>query len=55
LHGLWNKGHDEPSLRFVQEGDSTTSQAKIALARAVAVVISAGLDILGVKPMDVMR
>jgi arginyl-tRNA synthetase len=55
LHGLWNKGHDEPNLRFVQEGDSTTSQAKIALARAVAVVISAGLDILGVKPMDVMR
>lgn len=55
LHGLWNKGHDEPSLRFVQEGDSTTSQAKIALARAVAVVISAGLDILGVEPMDVMR
>ena len=55
LHGLWNKGHDEPGLRFVQEGDSATSQAKIALARAVAVVISAGLDILGVKPMDVMR
>ncbi|MDG1789289.1 MAG: arginine--tRNA ligase [Paracoccaceae bacterium] len=55
LHGLWNKGHDEPSLRFVHEGDSTTSQAKIALARAVAVVISAGLDILGVEPMDVMR
>jgi arginyl-tRNA synthetase len=55
LHGLWNKGHDEPALRFIQEDDSATSQAKIALARAVAVVISAGLGIVGVKPVDVMR
>ena len=55
LHGLWNKGHDEPALRFIQEDDSATSQAKIALARAVTVVISAGLGIVGVKPVDVMR
>ncbi len=32
-----------------------TSQAKIALARAVAVVISAGLGILGVTPAEEMR
>jgi arginyl-tRNA synthetase len=55
LHGLWNKGHDEPALRFIQEDNLATSQAKIALARAVAVVISAGLGIVGVKPVDVMR
>ncbi|MGF6859622.1 arginyl-tRNA synthetase [Rhodobacteraceae bacterium MBR-64] len=55
LHGLWNKGHDDPALRFIQEGDIATSQAKIALARAVAVVISSGLGILGVKPVVEMR
>lgn len=55
LHALWNKGNDDPSLRFVQEGDAATSQAKIALARAVAVVISAGLGILGVTPAQEMR
>ncbi len=54
LHGLWNRGHDEPSLRFIQD-DAATSQSKIALARAVAVVISAGLGILGVTPMEEMR
>ncbi|HAR52477.1 MAG TPA: arginine--tRNA ligase, partial [Roseovarius nubinhibens] len=50
LHALWNRGHDEPGLRFLQEGDAATSQAKIALARAATVVISAGLGILGVTP-----
>ena len=55
LHGLWNKGNDETSLRFIQEDDPATSQSKIALARAVSVVISAGLAILGVKPVDEMR
>jgi len=55
LHGLWNRGHDEPSLRFLQEGDPATSAAKIALVRAATVVICAGLGILGVTPVDEMR
>lgn len=55
FHSLWNKGNDAPALRFLQEGDSATSQAKIALARSVSVVISAGLGILGVKPAQEMR
>ena len=55
LHSLYNRGNDEPGLRFLQEDDAATSQAKIALARAVAVVISAGLGILGVKPVEEMR
>ena len=55
LHALWNRGNDEPSLRFLQEGDVAASQSKIALARAVTVVISAGLGILGVSPAEEMR
>lgn len=55
LHALWNKGNDVPALKFLQEGDPATSQSKIALARAVSVVISAGLGILGVKPAQEMR
>ena len=55
FHSLWNRGHDDPALRFLQEGDVATSSAKIALARAVAVVISAGLGILGVTPAEEMR
>jgi arginyl-tRNA synthetase len=55
LHGLWNRGNDDPSLRFLQEGDPATSAAKIALARACQVVIGAGLGILGVTPVEEMR
>ncbi|MDM7931083.1 arginine--tRNA ligase [Tabrizicola sp.] len=54
FHGLWNRGNDDPSLRFLQE-DMATSAAKIALARAVGVVICAGLGILGVTPVEEMR
>jgi len=54
LHGLWNRGNDEAGLRFVQD-DLATTAAKIALARATGVVISAGLAILGVTPVEEMR
>ena len=54
LHGLWNRGNDDDSLRFLQD-DKGVSQAKIALARAVGVVICAGLGILGVTPVEEMR
>jgi arginyl-tRNA synthetase len=55
FHGLWNRGNDTPSLRFVQAGDPATTAAKLALARATSVVISAGLAILGVTPVTEMR
>ena len=52
---MWNKGNDDLSLRFVQEGDIVTTQAKIALIRAVQLVIASGLGILGVTPAEEMR
>lgn len=55
FHSLWTQGHREPSLRIVQEQDPQGSVARIALARATAVAISAGLSILGVKPLKEMR
>ncbi|PIE14588.1 MAG: arginine--tRNA ligase [Rhodobacterales bacterium] len=55
FNALHTQGKSNARLRFLQEGDAATSQAKIALARAVAVVISAGLGILGVTPAQEMR
>ena len=54
LHGHWNLGNDVVELRFVQDNQDMM-RAKIALARAVGVVISAGLAILGVNPVEEMR
>ncbi|MEN9012963.1 MAG: arginine--tRNA ligase, partial [Yoonia sp.] len=55
FHGLWNKGNDDLSLRFLQDGDNATTQSKIAMIRAVCVVIGSGLGILGVIPVEEMR
>jgi len=54
FHALWNKGNAEPHLRFLQEGDAVATGAKLAMIRAVAIVISNGLGILGVKPVQKM-
>jgi arginyl-tRNA synthetase len=55
LHALWNRGNEEPRLRFLQEGDAAGTQARLALVRAVSVVIASGLGILGVTPVKEMR
>ncbi|MDH3264383.1 MAG: arginine--tRNA ligase, partial [Paracoccaceae bacterium] len=54
FHALWNRGNESPDLRFLQD-DPALAGAKIALARATGVVISAGLGILGVTPVEEMR
>lgn len=53
-HALHNLGKTQQNLRFWQADDVATSLAKIALIRSVAVVLSAGLAILGVTPMEEM-
>jgi arginyl-tRNA synthetase len=54
FHALWNRGNEVAELRFLQD-DPQVSLAKIALVRATGVVISAGLGILGVTPVEEMR
>ncbi len=54
FHAHWTRGNEDARLRFL-EGGAAAAAARIALARAVAVVISAGLAILGVTPAEEMR
>ncbi len=54
FNAQWNRGQEEPSLRFVLPDDPARTAARLALVRAVRVVISAGLGILGVSPMTEM-
>lgn len=55
FHGLWNKGKDDTSLRFLQEDDREVSLARLALLRAVTGVIASGLAVFGVEPKEEMR
>ncbi len=54
FHALWNKGNGETHLRFFQEDDPKATAGKLCLISAVAIVISNGLGILGVTPVDHM-
>ncbi len=51
FHAHWNRGQDRPELRMLREDAPELTRARLALARAVGVVISTGLGILGVTPM----
>ncbi|MBC6443690.1 MAG: arginine--tRNA ligase [Rhodobacteraceae bacterium] len=53
-HVLHNRGKSRETLRFWQPEDAAASSARIAMIRAVAVVLSAGLAILGINPMEEM-
>ncbi len=53
FHGLWNRGRDEASLRFIVD-DKMISAARCKLVQATAVVICNGLAILGVDAIEEM-
>lgn len=55
FHGLWNKGKENASLRFIVEDDAETTLARMALIRATATVIASGLAVMGVEPRDELR
>jgi arginyl-tRNA synthetase len=55
FHSLWNKGNDDPSLRFIIEGDEAITKARLAMIRSAGQVIANGLAVLGVTPVEEMR
>jgi arginyl-tRNA synthetase len=54
FHGLWNKGKDEATLRFILASDAELTRARLALVRGVALVIASGLAVFGVEPAQEM-
>lgn len=49
FHAHWNKGNDNADLRFIRAEDAELSQARLALVRAAANVLSGGLALMGVS------
>ena len=54
FHLLWTKGKDEATLRFLIAADAELTCARLALVRAVALVIASGLSVFGVEPAEEM-
>ncbi|WP_412049041.1 arginine--tRNA ligase [Hoeflea sp. Naph1] len=55
LHGHWNKGRDEPGLRFVNDKNRQSTIARMGLVYAVASVLKSGLMITGTDAPEEMR
>jgi arginyl-tRNA synthetase len=55
FHGLWNKGRDDATLRFIHEDNMALTLARLALVQAVATVIASGLAVFGVEPVEELR
>ncbi len=55
FHSLWNKGKDQPDLRFILAEQRDVTLARLALIRATGYVIASGLGVLGVEPKEEMR
>jgi arginyl-tRNA synthetase len=55
FHAHWNRGKDDPGLRFVKPDDRELTEARLALVTAVKTVLAAGLGLLGVSAPAEMR
>ncbi|MGH6720362.1 MAG: arginine--tRNA ligase [Alphaproteobacteria bacterium] len=55
FHAHWNRGNDDPGLRFLVPGDVALTQARLGLVRAVRSVIAGGLGVFGVAPAEELR
>jgi len=55
FHSLWNKGTGDVSLRFLHADNLELTKARLALLKAVSLVIASGLLVLGVEPREELR
>ena len=54
FHGLWSKGNDDQSLRFIIKDNKELSLARLGMAKAVSIVIKSALQIFNVVPVNKM-
>ena len=55
FHAHWNKGKDNPALRFINVKNPNLSMARLGLVKAVAAVLKSGLVITGTNAPLEMR
>lgn len=55
FHALWNRGNEEPALRFIRTDDAGLLRARLTMLEAARAALAAGLAIVGVEPAEEMR
>ncbi|CAK6538092.1 MAG: arginine--tRNA ligase [Candidatus Midichloria mitochondrii] len=54
FHQLWSGGNSNNKLRFINEQDKKLTQSRLVLVQIVANIISSGLKLLGIEPINEM-
>lgn len=52
FHSWWTRGKEDTALRFIHADDEAVTLARLALVKAVRIVIASGLSVFGVDPVD---
>ncbi len=55
FHSHWNRGKDQPELRFINPKNRQLTLARLALVEAVSSVLASGLAIIGAGAPEEMR
>ena len=55
FHSQWNRGTDNPDLRFVKVNDRESTYARLGLVQAVSDVLTSGLTLIGADAPTEMR
>jgi arginyl-tRNA synthetase len=55
FHSFWNYGKMDPSKRFVIIDNKNLTLSRLSLIYSVRIILSNGLNLLGVKPLNVMK
>lgn len=55
FHAQWNKGNDVPALRFIQKDKLELTMARLGLVRASCIILTSGLNIMGVNAPQTMK
>jgi arginyl-tRNA synthetase len=54
FHSYYNKGKDQPQLRFILPNQVHLTRARLALLQMIRYALASGLHILGVRPVHEM-
>ena len=55
FHSLWNYGKKNAQLRFINLNDKNLTIARLRMIYALKIILNNGLNLLGVKPLEVMK
>ena len=55
FHSHWNFGTKNKNIRFINIDNKDITLTKLAIVHSVKIILNNGLNLLGVKPLEIMK